>query len=173
MKTVACHNKECHHHQFTTVSLRVSPEGTQYGDKWAASCQALSQGTCPHWYTLGDSEWERRDPSPRQLRRRSKEWFQGAQTLASSQTQKRAKFINLRCLVFFNLNVLMFQLPGICCKTPYTFWFPSYIFGAVSQSYSRSCLRGLKSSESPPNKTWFSNFRLRFFFSINKSQWLR
>ena len=39
---------------------------------------------------------------PPELRRISKEWLQGAQTLASSHTQKSTKFLNLGYLVFFN-----------------------------------------------------------------------
>ena len=39
-------------------------------------------------------------PGPRQLRCVSKEWFQWAQTLVSSHTQKSAEVINLRCLFF-------------------------------------------------------------------------
>ena len=34
-------------------------------------------------------------------------------------TQKSAKLINLRCLVFFNSNLSMFWLPGLCCKNSY------------------------------------------------------
>ena len=42
------------------------------------------------------------DTGPREVRCISKEWFQRAQTLVSSHKRKSIKFINLRCLVFFN-----------------------------------------------------------------------
>ena len=52
-----------------------------------------------------------------------------------SQTQKSAKFINLRCLIFFNYhNLLMLQLPGFCCKCPYISQLLPGLFGAVPQS---------------------------------------
>ena len=58
-----------------------------------------------------------------------------------------------------NSNLLMFRLPGLCCKNSYIYWIPAptppptpCLFGAVSQSYLRCYVLGLKSSECPPNK---------------------
>ena len=63
-----------------------------------------------------------------------------------------------------NSNILMFWLPGHCCKNSHLSWLLSGLFEAVPQRYLRSCLPGLKSSESLPNKTSFSTFRLCVFF---------
>ena len=43
-----------------------------------------------------------------------------------------------------NSNLLMFQLPGFCCKSCYMYCFLTYLFGAVPQSYLRGCLLGLR-----------------------------
>ena len=84
---------------------------------------------------------------------------------APSHTQRRAKCINLSCLISFNSNLLMFQLLGFCCKIPIypgsslSFW--------SSSSELRGCLLDLKFSESPPIE---HNFQLLgcdfFFFSV-------
>ena len=39
-----------------------------------------------------------------------------------------------------NSNLLMFQLPGCCCKNSYLPWLLAYLFGAVPQSYLRGCI---------------------------------
>ena len=49
-------------------------------------------------------------------------------------------------------NVLMFQLPDLCCKNPYIAWPPPSLFRAVPQSDLRCCLLGLESWESLSNK---------------------
>ena len=64
-----------------------------------------ARAPAPTGIPWGIQNEKERDLSPRQLRPGSKQLFQGAQTLASSQTQKSAKFINLRCLVSL---ILMF-----------------------------------------------------------------
>ena len=33
----------------------------------------------------------------------------------------------------FNSNLLMFCLPGLCCKTPYLSWLLPYVFAAISE----------------------------------------
>ena len=63
-----------------------------------------------------------------------------------------------------NSNLLKFQVPGLCCKDSYMPWLLPYIFRAVPQSYPRDCVLGLSPQFCPPNKTYFSPFRLCFFF---------
>ena len=56
-----------------------------------------AQRACP-----GKTQDEKaQDTSPREPRSTSKVWFQWAQTLASSHTEKGSKFLNLRYLVLF------------------------------------------------------------------------
>ena len=45
-------------------------------------------------------------------------------TLASSHTQKSAKFLDLGYLVFFNNNLLTFGLPALCYKVLYNLALP-------------------------------------------------
>ena len=93
--------------------------------------------------------------------------FQRAQTLASSQTQKSAKFINLRCLIFFNYhNLLIFQLPGFCCKCPHISWLLPCLWSSPSE-HLRGCLLGLCPQLCLPDKTQFSTFRLCIFISVD------
>ena len=83
---------------------------------------------------------------------------------APSHTQRRAKCINLSCLISFNSNLLMFQLLGFCCKIPIypgsslSFW--------SSSSELRGCLLDLKFSESPPIEHNFQLLGCAFFFSV-------
>ena len=81
---------------------------------------------CPQWNISypppkgapEETGGESRDAGPSQLRYISKEWFQGTQTLAPFHTDESTKFLNLRCLVFFNQQwSLHVCLPGLCCKT--------------------------------------------------------
>ena len=86
---------------------------------------------------------------------------------APSHTQRRAKCINLSCLISFNSNLLMFQLLGFCCKIPIypgsslSFW--------SSSSELRGCLLDLKFSESPPIEHNFQLLGCAFFFFSWKS----
>ena len=77
--------------------------------------------------------------------------------LASSHTQENAKFINLRYLVFFNSNLLMFWLPRFCCKTPI---------------YPGSSLTSLEQPQSKP-KGWVSGLSPQKIYRIKyNSQFL-
>ena len=73
----------------------------------------------PNGAHRGDLGWRKADTGPRELRCISKEWFQWAQTLP---LQIHRKVLNsLTYYIWFSLinsNLLMFQLPGLCCKTP-------------------------------------------------------
>ena len=63
-----------------------------------------------------------------------------------------------------NSNLLIFRLPGFCCKS-YISWILPYLFRAASPSeLSERLPAGLKSSASLRNKTQFSTFRWCFFF---------
>ena len=56
----------------------------------------------PRWCTEGIQDGKEQDTGPRWMRCISEEWFQWAQTLASSHTQESTRSSNLRSLVFFN-----------------------------------------------------------------------
>ena len=53
------------------------------------------------------------------------------------------KINKIKCLVFFNGNLLMFWLLGFCYKNPYPSWLLPYVFGALPQSDLRGHLTGL------------------------------
>ena len=67
-----------------------------------------------------------------------------------------------------NSNLLMFQLPGLCDKSPYRSWLLPYLLGAAHQSHVRGCVLGLSPQFCLPNKTFFSTFRLRLFFFFSQ-----
>lgn len=77
-----------------TVTLTVNPEGKRVST-WNISYP-------PPKGAPEETGGESRDAGPSQLRYISKEWFQGTQTLAPFHTDESTKFLNLRCLVFFN-----------------------------------------------------------------------
>ena len=60
-----------------------------------------------------------------------------------------------------NSDLVIFPLPGLCCKNSYISWLLPYLFGAVLM---RGCILGLSSQFCLSKKVWFSTFRLWFFF---------
>ena len=79
--------------------------------------------------------------------------------IVSFHTQKNAKFVNLSCLACFNSNLLMFCLPGLCCKTSV---YPGSSLTPQEQHLEKSqrlCPR-LKSSVLSAEKIEFSAFIL-------------
>ena len=95
-------NKGCHSHQ------RLQPSKVS---RWALRKLRAEKNTChpaairlqplPAMSPEETRDVKTQDTGPRELRCISKEWFQWAQTLASSQTKKSTKFLTLRDLVFF------------------------------------------------------------------------
>lgn len=71
---------------------------------------------------------------------------------------------------FINRNLLLFWLPGLCCRNPYGFWLLPFFFRAVPQSYLRSYILGL----SPQNVCWIKCVSQLsgwfFFFSVNRDK---
>ena len=120
----------------TTInSLQFPPEwalrGLRMETNGLPAAKPSARAPAPTGIPWGIQNEKERDLSPRQLRPRSKQQFQGAQTLASSQTQKSAKFTNLRCLVSL---ILMF-------------WSSSYlVFVAKPPTHSGSPLTSLEQS---------------------------
>ena len=135
-------NKGCCGHQ--TIShyscpTTASPEGTQDGDKQAAHHQAISHCSCPKQCTL------------RGFRMAKNRIL----ALDSYSVYQRNDFNELRLLhlpilrkelnsltsdVWFSLinnHLLLFQLPGFCCKNSSISWLLPYLLGAVPQSYLR------------------------------------
>lgn len=101
MKNVACHTSGQRRlwpssHELAPPSTEVIPEGTRDGKE--------------------------QDTSSRQLRCTSKEWLHWAQTLASSMRRKVLQDTSIQ-FSLINSNRRMFQLPGLCCKTPLYFVF--------------------------------------------------
>ena len=73
-----------------------------------------------------------------------------------------------------NSNLLMFQLPGVCCKKSYIFWLPLCLVGAISQSDWRCSVPSLRTQFCPSFIWRFENYVLlhnsqllgcAFFFS--------
>ena len=143
-KNVGCHISKqrmlqpsslySHSGQWALRGLRMETNGLPIAKP---SAPAATPSGAP-W---GGSGWESTGYGPRSLRCPSKGWFQWAQTLVSSRTQKSAEFLNSRCLVFFNSNLLMLCLPHLCCKNSYIPWLPPCLFGAAPPSYMRCCGR--------------------------------
>ena len=118
------------------------PWGNSGWSKQAACCQATPTAAAPRGGPWGDSWWERAGHGPRQLRCLSREWFQCAQTLASSILRKALNLLTWDVWVFFSSNLLKFQLPGPCGATSYASGLCPYLFRAVPQSSSdRPCPR--------------------------------
>ena len=166
-------NKGYWSHQVIIIqTMTMNPEGTQLEKgRLPTSGQLLQPSSVPHLNNVsqGDSGWESIGYWPHYLRCRSKQWFQWAQTLASSHTKKKKKKkVNyLPWDVYFSLvtsNLLKFQLPGLCCK--------NYLNGVVSSPPRsvhwviwESCLPGL----SPQSICWIkhnSQFLGCAFFSF-------
>ena len=70
-----------------------------------------------------------------------------------------------------NSNLLMFQLPGFCCKNSHIAWLLPYLFRMVPQR----CLKGWLLGLSPQFVHWIKhNSQLlgcAIFFSVNNSLW--
>ena len=137
-----------------------SQEGTQDEDEQAAHWPALSHGR-------GDSGWGSTWYWPWVVKvHKSRNDF-SEPTLASSHTQKTLNSLTWDTwFSLVNSALLMFRLYGLSCKTPI---YPSSSLTFSEQSLRatlKDCPLGLKFSESPPNKTKFSTFRLCIFFSF-------
>ena len=124
-----------------------------------------ARAPAPTGIPWGIQNEKERDLSPRQLRPRSKQLFQGAQTLASSQTQKSAKYLNSRYPVsIINSNLLMFRLPGLCHKSSYPSWLPTASSLNSFSELSEMLCSGLKSLDLTTKLN--ISFRLCFFFPL-------
>ena len=66
------------------VIPRVSPEGTQEGNKESLPSSGHQAAATPYGEPWGNSNMKTQDTGPRQLRSISEKWFQWAQTLSSS-----------------------------------------------------------------------------------------
>ena len=132
----------------------VSPEGSQGGGRICPPSSSQPLQPPPVVHSEGTQDGKVPDTSPRQLRCRSKEWFQWAQT---SHLPIHRKMLNsLTWDIWFswiNCNLLMFLLPGLCCKNSCISWLSPCLFTAASQSYLRCCVLGLSPQFCLPNKT--------------------
>ena len=126
--------------------------------------QSSSQQPLPTMHPKGIQEKKNRKVDPRQLWCISKKWFQWAQTIASSPIQKSTKCINFRFLAFFNSNLLIVWLPGLCFISSYESSFLLPLWSSPSDNLKLSSR--LKSSENSPNKIYFLTFRLSIFFQL-------
>ena len=107
---------------------------------WSSSHQTA---TTPYNEPQGSSGCEKtQDTDPRIARCILQEWFQWAQTLASSHAQKSIKFLNLGYLVFFLLTI--FWCSDYCLLLQ-NFAPPFTSSDQFSQGYFRCCLPDLKS----------------------------
>ena len=139
---------------------KASLGGSQSVDEWAALCHALCLCSYPWWYALTGL----RTGVPRVLALGS--W--GAQQSNDFSEPRLLHLLTLRKALhsltwdnwfsLFNSNLLMFCLPGLCCKTPCLSWLLPYLFAAISQRYPRGCVPGLTPQFYLPNKIEFSTF---------------
>ena len=82
------------------------------------------------------------------------------------------KINKIKCLVFFNGNLLMFWLLGFYYKTPYPSWLLPYVFGALPQSDLRGCLRGWSPQKIHQIKHNSHCLGGAFFYPVNRTQFL-
>ena len=129
----------------------VSPEGSQGGGRICPPSSSQPLQPPPVVHSEGTQDGKVPDTSPRQLRCRSKEWFQWAQT---SHLPIHRKMLNsLTWDIWFSLinsNLLMLWLAGFCCKNSYISCLLRYLLGADPWSYLWAT--GFKSSASRLNK---------------------
>ena len=136
------------------ASRRVSPEGTQDGDKGTASAApaAKPSATCSHpqLCTLRGLGVEKSRILARLLRCVSKEWFQGARSVHLPIYGKGQN--SLSWDIWFSLinsNLLIFRLSGFVAKTR---TYPGSPLCLFHKSYLRCCVPGLSPQFCPPNK---------------------
>ena len=136
--------------------------------KQAACCQATPTAAAPRGGPWGDSGWERAGHGPRQLRCLSREWFQWAQTLASSILRKALNLLTWDVWVFL---VVIFWSSNYLVLVAQPPMHPGSALTSSEQSlrvYPTGHVPGLSPQFCPQNKTQFSTFRLCVVFS---SQW--
>ena len=134
-----CHlpwvKKGCCSQQLLKLLLIVSPEDGNNG-----IIRHLATSCCAPW---GDSGWKKH-------RIQVPGGWDAYQRSDSSEPRLLHLLLYGRVLnsltwdIWFSLinsNLLMFQLPGLCCKNSYISWLPSCLFGAVSKSYLKSKLK--------------------------------
>ena len=95
--------KRCHHRQRLQPPPRVSwwaLRELRKETKNTCHLAAIISQPLPKVSPEETQDAKTQDTGSRQLRCTSKEWFQWAQTFASSHMEKSAKFLNLRYLVF-------------------------------------------------------------------------
>ena len=116
------------------------------------SCHSVNKGFCSQpasshcsgsqlAHPEGIQDGEKQDTGPRWPRGLWKEWFQQAQTLATSPYTEKV-LNSLTWEVWFpliNSNFLMFRSPGFYCQTSVP-WLLLYCFEAVPQSDLRGCI---------------------------------
>ena len=137
----------------------VNPEGTQESKEYLPSSSHRTVAT-PDGEPRGNSGCEVQDSGPRKLRCIHKEWFQWTQTLRLHIYRKAPS--SLTWDIWFSLingNLLMFQLPALCCKK---LW---YILAPLSPPWgiSQSCLKHRLLGCSPhfaPSKTYCTTFTM-------------
>ena len=137
----------------------VSPEGTQEGNKYLPSSSSQIAAT-PDLRTLAPESWDTVEGM-----------ISVSPDLASSHTEKNAKFLNWDIWFSVIKNNLLFLLPALCCKTPMypaPPWPPQSsllrVTGDVTLRWLK--LRGLSPQFCPLNKTQPSTFYLLTYLFI-------
>ena len=169
-KNVACYIRKQRmlqpsSHQSPAIPDDAEPRGNSGWEQDSrhqavSHCSHLSPPPILHPEETQDEKAQ--DFVPRELRCLSKEWFQGAQTFASSHTQTSTKFNNLRCLVFFE-SILFKVLTTwfLLQKSLYILAPPLPLQISPSELPER-----LFWAWSPPNVCWIKH-PLLVFFSVN------
>ena len=151
MKNIACHiskqrmlQPSSHH---ISVTLAVSPEGTEDRNRLPAIKSAASAATPQRCALRELGMRSHRTPAPGGWGAHQRNDFSEPRLLHLPIHRKALNSLTWSIwLPLVNNNLLMFRLPGLCCKNSYIPWLPPCLFGAVPQSYLRCCDLGL----SPP-----------------------
>ena len=147
MKNIACRiskqrmlQPSSHH---STAAPRVSPEGTQDGSRMPAIKSSDTVAT-PRQCTLKRLKvTNHRILAPESWCAYQRNDFREPRLLHLPIHRKVLHSLTWDgWFSFINSNLLMFRLPGLCCKNSYVSWLPPCIFGAVSQSDLRCCVPG-------------------------------
>ena len=135
--------KKCHSHQWFLMWIRVPIQ-------WMLPPLTVTTEELAECKKQGE-QWNR--TGPRELRCTGKEGIQGAQRLASSHTQKNAKFLSLLSALLYLTIISDVQTACLLCyKLLYSLTPSPASSGALYSGLLRCCLQSLESLTFPPSK---------------------
>ena len=118
----------------------------------------------PDSASWGDSGEKAEDPGPRLLRCcQRNEWYAWDSHLP---IHRKALSPLTWDICFFNNKLLLFWLPGLCCRNSYISWVPLCLFGVISQSDLRCYVCSLSPQFCQLTDNNFQLVNCTFFFQL-------